>query len=86
MEAWVYILRGSSGRHYIGSTRDVERRFREHCSNSCHTTRRLGGDIACVIKTKHASIGEARAMERRLKRMKNPKAAIAFLQARSSPD
>jgi predicted GIY-YIG superfamily endonuclease len=86
MEAWVYILRGSAGRHYIGSTRNLERRLREHLSNSCHTTRRLGGDITCVIKGKYTSLGEARAMERRLKRMKNPKAAIAFIEAKSSPD
>jgi len=86
MEAWVYVLRGSSGRHYIGSTQNFERRLREHLSNSCHTTRRLGRDITCVIKSKYTSSGEARAMERRLKRMKNPKAAIAFLESTSSPD
>ncbi len=28
--AWVYILRGSSGRHYIGSTVDLESRFAQH--------------------------------------------------------
>ena len=86
MEAWVYILRGSSGRHYIGSTRDVERRLREHGRNRCHTTSRLGGDMVCVVKSRYVSLAEARAVERRLKRMKNPKAAIAFLEATSSPD
>jgi hypothetical protein len=42
--------------------------------------------VECVAKSKYASIGEARALERRLKRMKNPAAAIAFLSAQSSPD
>ena len=28
--AWVYILRGSSGRHYIGSAVDLDARFRQH--------------------------------------------------------
>jgi GIY-YIG catalytic domain len=28
--AWVYILRGSSGRHHIGSTINLERRLSEH--------------------------------------------------------
>jgi hypothetical protein len=31
-------------------------------------------------------MAEARALEQRLKRMKNPKAAMAFLKTRSSPD
>ena len=40
--AWVYILRGSSGRHYIGSAVDLDARFRQlarpHCDDK--TTRR----------------------------------------------
>jgi hypothetical protein len=39
-----------------------------------------------MAKHKCVSIDEARALERRLKRMKNPAAAIAFLSAQSSPD
>jgi hypothetical protein len=31
-------------------------------------------------------MAEARALERRLKRMKNPAAAIAFVRSKSSPD
>ena len=85
MSACVYILRGASGRCYIGSTQDLERRLAEHRNGSCHTTKRLGGEIECVAKGERGSIAEARALERRLKRMKNPNAAIAFLQAESSP-
>ena len=85
MGAWVYILRGASGRCYIGSTSDLERRLAEHDRGSCHTTKRLGGINECAAKSECASIDEARALERRLKRMKNPAAAIAFLSAQSSP-
>jgi tRNA/rRNA methyltransferase/putative endonuclease len=46
--AWVYILRGKSGRHYIGSTDDLERRLAEHQRGSNHTTRRLGGEVELV--------------------------------------
>ncbi len=42
--------------------------------------------MVCVVKNRYVSLAEARAVERRLKRMKNPKAAIAFLEATSSPD
>jgi hypothetical protein len=40
--AWLYILRGSTGRHYIGSTTNLERRLSEHRSGGTHTTQRLG--------------------------------------------
>jgi predicted GIY-YIG superfamily endonuclease len=85
VQALVYILRGASGRCYIGSTQNFARRLAEHQSGSCHTTKRLGGEITCVASHGYASLTEARSMERRLKRMKNPQAAIAFLQAQSSP-
>ncbi|MBJ7260098.1 MAG: GIY-YIG nuclease family protein [Chthoniobacterales bacterium] len=83
--AWIYILRGASGRHYIGLTQDLERRINEHRGGSCHSTRRLGGEITLVAERRCASLEEARALERRLKRMKNPAAAIAFVLGRSSP-
>jgi len=86
MEAWVYILRGSAGRHYIGSTGDLKRRLVEHKSGSCHTTRRLGAEIEVVARLRCSSLHEARLLERRLKRMKNPQAAIAFVLGASSPD
>jgi putative endonuclease len=86
MDAWVYILRGSSGRHYIGSTFDIDRRVGEHRRGYCHTTKRLGGDLELVVKSRCASPAAARTLERRLKRMKNPRAAVEFLQAKSSPD
>ncbi|PYL85785.1 MAG: hypothetical protein DMF17_07365 [Verrucomicrobia bacterium] len=37
--AWVYILRGASGRYYFGSTDDLERRITEHQRGDNHTTR-----------------------------------------------
>src|SRR5947199_7253208 len=40
--AWVYILRGSSGRHYIGSAVDLDARFRQHLRGHTATTKRPG--------------------------------------------
>jgi len=35
--AWVYILRGSSGRHYIGSAVDLDVRLAQHrCGHTLH--------------------------------------------------
>jgi putative endonuclease len=77
--AWVYILRGSTGRHYIGSTINLERRLSEHRNGGTHTTQRLGEqlEIVSVFET----IEQARTLERKLKRKKNPKLALAMLQA-----
>ena len=46
--AWVYILRGASGRHYIGSTGDLERRLAEHQRGGNHTTHRFGNDLELI--------------------------------------
>ncbi len=83
--AWVYILRGSSGRHYIGSTINLERRLSEHRSGGTHTTQRLGEKLEAVSVLELETIEQARTLERQLKRKKNPKLAIAMLQALRPP-
>ncbi|MFM8789896.1 MAG: GIY-YIG nuclease family protein, partial [Chthoniobacterales bacterium] len=52
----------------MGSTQDLERRMKEHRRGSCHTTRRLGGEIVLLAEQRCASLDEARALECRLKR------------------
>jgi predicted GIY-YIG superfamily endonuclease len=78
--AWVYILRGKSGRHYIGSTDNLGRRLAEHGRGSNHTTRRLGGEIELVAQRVFPTTISARAFEMALKRKKNPRLAISLLQ------
>jgi len=79
--AYVYILRGASGRHYIGSTEDLDRRLAEHRRGSNHTTHRFG-EIE-LLATKHfASMQEARKFEIALKRKKSPRLAVFALQSR----
>jgi putative endonuclease len=79
--AWVYILRGASGRHYIGSTEDLERRLGEHQRGSNHTTRRLGETVELIAAKEISSIREARKLEIALKRKKNPRLAVFALQS-----
>ena len=78
--AWVYVLRGSSGRHYIGSAVDLEARFRQHLRGHTATTKRLGHTLEIVAKKEVPTLSEARKIERSLKRKKNPKLAIYHLQ------
>ena len=77
--AWVYILRGSTGRYYIGSTEDLSRRLAEHRRGSNHTTHRFG-DLEVVATRVVANAAEARRIEFALKRKKNSRLAILALQ------
>ena len=78
--AWVYILSGTTGRHYIGSTVDLEARFAQHLRGHTATTKRLGGQLTILAKKEVASLAEARTIERVLKQKKNPRLAIYYLQ------
>ncbi len=77
----VYILRGASGRHYIGMTSDLSARFQQHCAGHTHTTKRLGGDLVIVVSRDYPTREEAAATERLLKSWKNPAKAILHLSA-----
>ena len=76
---WVYILRGSTGRHYIGSAVDLDARFAQHLRGHTATTKRLG-DLEIVAKKEFATLAEARRIERTLKQKKNPRLAIYHLR------
>ncbi|HEY8650118.1 MAG TPA: GIY-YIG nuclease family protein, partial [Chthoniobacterales bacterium] len=80
--AWVYILRGAAGRYYIGSTENLERRLAEHRRGSNHTTHQFGGKVELIAAKEFSSTAEARALELKLKRKKNPRLAIYALQIR----
>jgi len=78
--AWVYMLRGSTGRYYIGSTTDLDRRIEQHNHGYTYSTRRLGLPLALAASLEIASLSEVRAFERLLKAKKNPQAALFLLQ------
>jgi len=80
--AWVYILRGASGRHYIGSTNNLSRRIEEHRRGETHTTKRPGGDLEIIAVLETATLPEAQALERAMKRKKNPQLALWLLEQR----
>jgi predicted GIY-YIG superfamily endonuclease len=78
--AWAYILRGSSGRYYIGSAVDLQARFAQHQRGHTYTTKRLGEQLEIVASKEFSTLEEARQIEKILKRKKNPRVAIYLLQ------
>ncbi len=77
---FVYILRGDSGRHYIGQTNDLAARLAQHRSGHTHTTKRLGDHIEIVASRSFATRAEAVAVERKLKAWGKPALAIEYLK------
>ena len=76
----VYLLRGSSGRHYIGQTSDLTARLKQHRSGQTHTTKRLGETLELVASRQFPSREEAMQAERMLKAWKNPRKAFEYLR------
>ena len=77
---WIYILKGSSGRHYIGSAVNLDARLSQHRRGHTYTTKRLGENLELVASKEVATLNEARKIERTLKAKKNPRLAIHALQ------
>ena len=75
----VYVLKGDSGRHYLGMTAELERRLAQHRQEYTYTTRRLGGNLQLVASKACSTREEAVTLERRLKAWKNTAKVIAYL-------
>ncbi|MBU1726683.1 MAG: GIY-YIG nuclease family protein [Candidatus Omnitrophica bacterium] len=68
--AYVYIIQSrSNGRYYIGSTSDIDRRFKEHSQGKHHSSKRFP-DPQLVFKQEFDSIEMAKKVELRLKSFK----------------
>jgi putative endonuclease len=76
--AWLYILQSqSTGRYYVGSTNDLDRRLSEH--NRAHSPATRGrGPWILVYSEAFAALVEARRRELEIKKWKSSK-AIAYL-------
>jgi len=69
MKGYVYILESLDHKFYIGSTDNLERRFKQHNSGHTHTTKRMG-ELKLVFSQKFDTLEEARKVEFKLKRLK----------------
>ncbi|MGH9788261.1 MAG: GIY-YIG nuclease family protein [Candidatus Acidiferrales bacterium] len=83
MPAFVYILQNPSGRHYIGSTVDLDGRYRGHERGNTRSTRRRG-PWRVVYVEQCKDLKEARQREREIKRYKGGIQFKALLQ-RAAP-
>jgi putative endonuclease len=77
--AWVYMLRGSKGRYYIGATENLVLRLERHNTGHVHSTKRLGLPLELVASRSFETMQEALRMERKLKNWKSPAKALTFL-------
>ena len=67
--AFVYILKFPSGKFYIGSTENLNKRIKHHKGGHTPSTKRLGGGEVVLIQ-EYAELKEARAIESKLKKLK----------------
>lgn len=67
--AYVYILKSEDGRYYVGSTTDLGSRLRHHKGGFTHSTKRMG-KVELAFSQEYSTLGKARAVERKLKRLK----------------
>ena len=72
MKYWTYILVSeSTGRHYCGSTDDIQRRVRQHNDpnhTNTKTTKRFQGPWKLIWTQAHETRAEAMELEKRVKK------------------
>ncbi len=78
---FVYILQShNSGKFYVGSTDDIDRRLSEHARNHTPCTRGRG-PWTLVYKEEFASLIEARRREYEIKQWKSAKLIQALIRS-----
>jgi putative endonuclease len=73
MLAWLYILRLKSGQLYIGSTTDLDQRYKDHCSGKACRTTQLDPPVGIVYTEKFDTFTEARRREAQIKKWSRSK-------------
>ena len=73
MPAWFYILRLKSGQLYIGSTTNLDQRYKDHCSGKACRTTKLDPPVELVYSEKYDTFAEARRRETQIKRWSRAK-------------
>ena len=73
MPAWLYILRLKSGQLYIGSTADLDQRYKDHCSGKACRTTQLDPPQKLLYSEELDSFSDARKREAQIKRWSRAK-------------
>lgn len=78
MLGYVYVLRMSSGKYYVGSTKDIKRRLHEHYAGQVRSTAPyLPLELLKVVN--YPTYTQARSKELWLKKQKSRKSIENFL-------
>ncbi|NOX64846.1 MAG: GIY-YIG nuclease family protein [Chlorobi bacterium] len=75
----VYIIHSTEDHFYIGQTNNLEDRLERHNSNRSKSTKNKG-KWELVITKEFTNRSDVMKMEKKLKKMKNCKKAIEYLQ------
>ena len=73
MPAWLYILRLKSGQLYIGSTADLDQRYKDHRSGKACRTTQLDPPQKLLYSEELDSFSDARKREAQIKRWSRAK-------------
>lgn len=69
MQGFVYILKNSENKFYVGSTDNIDRRMYQHSIGHTQTTRNMK-DFKMVFSQCFSSLAIARTIEQRIKKLK----------------
>ena len=69
MKYCVYILKDETGKFYIGSTDNLERRMKQHISGHTQTIKTMNNP-KLVLAQEYQSLNIARKIERKIKKLK----------------
>lgn len=81
---YVYVLKNKYGKHYIGSTSNLESRLKQHNQN-CVTSTKNKGPYTLIYQEQFTDKTLARKRENKLKSYKGNSIFIKLLEARSDP-
>ncbi|GEM_PF-3399057 len=82
---YLYIIVNSSNNiFYIGTTQNIERRLKEHNGENSHFTGKVDGTWELVFRKYYPDNTEARKEEIRLKRSKNKKYILWYIENNKS--
>lgn len=73
MPAWFYVLSLNSGNLYVGSTTDIEKRYKDHCSGRACRTTKFDSPVAIVLSEQFKTFSQARLRESQVKRWSRTK-------------
>lgn len=73
MPAWLYILRLKSGQLYIGSTTDLDQRYKDHCLGKACRTTKIDPPLNLLYSEEFEIFSGARKREAQIKRWSRAK-------------